>query len=174
MSNDLNFLNTYTEVMHENISVIIKQNFVFQTQLKLAENQIAQLADARKVADNLSIQNRDLQTKVNELSGLTASYKNVADDKSRLQLSLNENSQAKNQLQSELNSLQQEVGRLRLQSDELAELKKKIKSEELLAEELAQAKAIEKPIFIPQMSTLEPKNTKKIEKSTKTAVAGTF
>lgn len=159
LPNDLNFLNTYTGVMHENLSEIIKQNMVIQTQLKLAENQLAQLADAKRVVDTLTVQNRDLQTKINELTGLTASYKNVADDKSRLQHSLNENSQEKNQLQAELNSLQQELARLRLQSDELRELKKKIKKGEIVTEVTVE----EKPVVI-----------KKTEKSTKTAIAGTF
>lgn len=124
MSNDLTFLNTYTEVVQENVSAIIKQNFVFQTQLKIAENKLALLDDAVRNADNLSVQNKELQTKINELVNLTSSYKTVADDKNRLQSSLNETSQVKNQMQAQLNDMQQELTRLRLKADEIDSLKK--------------------------------------------------
>ena len=124
MSNDLTFLNTYTEIVQENVSAIIKQNFVFQTQLKMAENKLAILDDAVRNADNLSVQNKELQTKINELLSLTSSYKTVADDKSRLQSSLNETSQVKNQMQTQLNDMQQELTRLRLKADEFDSMKK--------------------------------------------------
>lgn len=124
MSNDLKFLNTYTEVMHDNITSIIKQNFVFQTQLKLAEEQLAILEDARRTADTLGVENKQLQQKIFELTNLTSSYKNVADDKNRLQVSLNETSQIKNQLQSTINDLQQEILRLKNKVKDFDDLKK--------------------------------------------------
>lgn len=157
MSNDLTFLNNYTEVMLENVTSIIKQNFIFQTQLKLAENKLAQLDDARRTADDLINQNKELQAKVSELVGLASSYRNVADDKSRLQVSLNETSQVKNEMQSQLNDMQQELTRLRNQSKEFAELKK----------ENAALKKKYEPAEKPVV--------KKIEKVIqKPAVAGTF
>jgi chromosome segregation ATPase len=164
MSNDLSFLNTYTEVMHDNVTSIIKQNFVFQTQLKIAENKVAQLEDAKRTADTLSVQNRDLQTKVNELTNLTSSYKNVVDDKGRLQVSLNETSQVKNQLQSQINDMQQELTRLRTKEQELDKVK---------LENTNLKKQLEKMLEKPA----EPETTKKILKTKitpKTAIAGTF
>jgi chromosome segregation ATPase len=163
MSNDLNFLNNYTEVILENVTSIIKQNFVFQTQLKLAEIKIAQLDDAKRTADTLSVQNRDLQSKVTELTNLTSSYKNVADDKSRLQVSLNETSQSKNQLQSQLNDAQQELTRLRAQVQQLEELKKENVELKTKIEKLEEPKVTESAMIA----------TKKTSKS-KTAIAGTF
>ena len=136
MSNDLTFLNTYTEVVQENVSAIIKQNFA---------------------VDDLTAQNRELQTKVAELTHLTSSYRNVSDDKSRLQVSLNETSQVKNQLQSQINDLQQELTRLRAQSEELTTVKKE--------------NARLKSKYEPEEKT----SVKKTEKTaTKTPVAGTF
>ena len=41
------FSNTYQEILLDNLVSIIKQNFVFQTQLKLAEN------DARRNPDQV-------------------------------------------------------------------------------------------------------------------------
>jgi chromosome segregation ATPase len=150
MSNDLMFLNTYTEVMHDNLVSIIKQNFVFQTQLKIAENKSAQLDDANRRADELLIQNRELQSRVTELSNITSSYKTVADDKGRLQVSLNETSQVKNQLQAELNASHQELTRLRNQVEELETLRKEnaaykkklgVKEEKLTKEKPVESKS---------------------------------
>lgn len=124
MSNDLKFLNTYTEVMQDNINAVIKQNFIFQTQLKLAEEQLAILDDAKKTVDKLSVENKQLLERVNELTSLTSSYRTVSDDKSRLQVSLNETSQIKNQLQSTINDLQQEILRLKNKAKDFDDLKK--------------------------------------------------
>lgn len=124
MSNDLKFLNTYTEVMQDNINAVIKQNFIFQTQLKLAEEQLAVLEDAKRTVDKLTVENKELIQKVNDLSNLTSSYRTVADDKTRLQVSLNETSQVKNQLQSRINDMQQEVLRLQNKVKDYDSLKK--------------------------------------------------
>jgi chromosome segregation ATPase len=157
MSNDLLFLNNYVEVVNDNVSSIIKQNFVFQTQLKMAETKLAQLEDAKQTVDKLSIENKELMQQISDLRSVAGSYRTVAEDKSRLQVSLNETSQVKNQLQSQINDMQQELTRLRAQSDELATLKK---------ENIALKKKYE-----PEEKT----SVKKIEKvSQKPAVAGTF
>ena len=171
MSNDLMFLNTYTEVMLENVTSVIKQNFMFQTQLKLAETKLAQLDDAKKQADNLLIQNRELQSKVNELTSLTGSYKNVADDKSRLQVSLNETSQAKNQLQADLNAAQQELTRLRGQVSQFDELKKQIA--ELTKERDGLKAKLETPVETAVKVPVAKVLGKKQDKASK-ATAGTF
>jgi hypothetical protein len=153
MSNDLNFLNIYTEIVQENVSAIIKQNFVFQTQLKIAENKLAVMDDAIRNADILSVQNKELQTKINELTSLTSSYKAVADDKSRLQSSLNETSQVKNQMQTQLNDMQQELSRLRLKEEEFDVLKKEnivLKKKLGLDVEKTPAKKTEKPAEVKE------------------------
>jgi len=153
MSNDLTFLNTYTEIVQENVSAIIKQNFVFQTQLKIAENKLAVMDDAIRNADNLSVQNKELQTKINELLSLTSSYKTVADDKSRLQSSLNETSQVKNQMQTQLNDMQQELTRLRLKTDDYEAMKKEnivLKKKLGLDAEKTPAKKTEKPAVVKE------------------------
>lgn len=126
MSNDLNFLNTYVEVVNENVASIIKQNFVFQTQIKMMEIKLAQMEDAVRRADELTVANRDLQQKVNDLNNLTSTFKNVNEDKGRLQISLNETSQVKNQLQADLNAAEQEIARLKNQVNEIDDLRKEV------------------------------------------------
>jgi chromosome segregation ATPase len=124
MTNDLNFLNNYVEIVNDNVSSIIKQNFVFQTQLKMAETKLAQLEDSKQTVDKLTIENKSLQQQITDFNNLTSSYKHVADDKSRLQVSLNETSQIKNQLQADLNAAEQELIRLRNQVAEIEVLRK--------------------------------------------------
>jgi chromosome segregation ATPase len=124
MTNDLSFLNNYVEVVNDNVSSIIKQNFVFQTQLKMAETKLAQLEDAKQTVDKLTIENKELVQQITDLKNLTSSYRTVSDDKSRLQVSLNETSQVKNQLQADLNTAGQELVRLRNQVTEIETLRK--------------------------------------------------
>jgi len=157
MSNDLVFLNNYVEVVNDNVSSIIKQNFVFQTQLKMAETKLAQLEDSKQTVDKLSVENKQLNQQITELKNLTSSYKNVSDDKNRLQVSLNETSQVKNHLQSQINDMQQELTRLRAQSEELENLRK------------------ENEVLKKKLEPEEKTSVKKVEKvSQKPAVAGTF
>jgi chromosome segregation ATPase len=157
MSNDLVFLNNYVEVVNDNVSSIIKQNFVFQTQLKMAETKLAQLEDSKQTVDKLSVENKQLNQQITELKNLTSSYKNVSDDKNRLQVSLNETSQVRNQLQSQINDMQQELTRLRAQSEELENLRK------------------ENEVLKKKLEPEEKTSVKKVEKvSQKPAVAGTF
>jgi chromosome segregation ATPase len=125
MQNDLNFLNSYIEVVDENLSSVIKQNFVFQTQLKLAQTKISQLEAEKKRADDLLNQNKELQQKVNTLTNLYSGVSTLDADRGRLQVALNETSQTKNQLQSELNSAQQEIARLRNQINNLSGVEQK-------------------------------------------------
>lgn len=127
MSADVTYLNNYTEILFDNFSAVIKQNIQFQTQLKIAEQQLAILDDAKRQLDKFSVENKALIERINELTSLTSSYKIVSEDKGRLQVSLNETSQTNNQLQSQLNDAQQELTRLRAQATELQNLKKENK-----------------------------------------------
>lgn len=59
------FANIYQEILLENLVSIIKQNFVFQTQLKLAEN--------------LGQRNAELEQQLNELKNQMTSFNHVAE-----------------------------------------------------------------------------------------------
>jgi hypothetical protein len=45
---DANFINAYNEVILENLNAIMKQNFMFQTQIKFLEEQKALFAQGLK------------------------------------------------------------------------------------------------------------------------------
>jgi chromosome segregation ATPase len=49
---DANFINTYNEVILENLNAIMKQNFMFQTQIKFFEQRVNELSEMeKKLAD---------------------------------------------------------------------------------------------------------------------------
>ncbi len=80
------FSNAYQEILLDNLVAIIKQNFVFQTQLKLAENSGKATAEIQaKYNELLQAYEavKDLKTKVD----VNAS---AHEDKSRLQGALND------------------------------------------------------------------------------------
>ena len=62
---DANFINTYNEVILENLNAIMKQNFMFQTQIKFFEQRVNELPEMeKKLADfekNKSIELEQLQ-----------------------------------------------------------------------------------------------------------------
>jgi len=128
MNNDLNFLNQYTETLHENFDAIIKQNIVFQTNLKIAEKELAILNDAKSNVGKLTDENRELKGRIGQLEQLMGGLKTVDEDKSRLQIALNETSQTTNSLRAEVNSLNQELARLKNQQVSSEEDKTRLQS----------------------------------------------
>jgi prefoldin subunit 5 len=49
---DANFINAYNEVILENLNAIMKQNFMFQTQIKFLEQRVNELPEMeKKLAD---------------------------------------------------------------------------------------------------------------------------
>ena len=87
------FSNAYQEILLDNLVAIIKQNFMFQTQLKLAE-------DSGKVKEELQAKYNELvathelmKNQLGEAERLKADYdtsSNVHEEKSRLQTALND------------------------------------------------------------------------------------
>ena len=99
------FSNTYQEILFDNLISIIKQNFIFQTQLKIAE-------ESGKVT-------AEIQTKYNELlqaheilKDLKMKVDNNAsahEDKSRLQGALNDAMKQNTGLEKELKEIKSEM-----------------------------------------------------------------
>jgi len=117
------FSNAYQEILLDNLISVIKQNFVFQTQLKLV--------------DKSSKEKEELQKKVEELNSLYNSTKNEINQLQGFKLKAEQNSSAheeKNRIQSALNdsmkkntSLQREVEAIKIEKNkELEELKQEI------------------------------------------------
>lgn len=99
------FSNAYQEILLENLMSVIKQNFIFQTQIKLTEDLGKQKSDLEK---NYS----ELNDKYNRVKGeveLINTYKQRAEqntsaheEKSRIQAALNDMMKKSSALQKEL------------------------------------------------------------------------
>jgi chromosome segregation ATPase len=105
------FSNAYQEILLDNLVSIIKQNFVFQTQLKLLENIGKQKEELTKKYEELNANYEKLKNDTKQLDF----YKNKAEqnssvheEKNRIQIALNEEMKKNSSLKTELqNSLKE-------------------------------------------------------------------
>ena len=103
---DANFINAYNEVILENLNAIMKQNFMFQTQIKFLEervNTIPALEEKGNLYDSVVIEKVELQNKISSLTSEIENKDNIIKnttnsdvDKHRLQKALNENAEETN------------------------------------------------------------------------------
>jgi chromosome segregation ATPase len=111
---DANFINTYNEVILENLNAIMKQNFMFQTQIKFLEQRVNDIPEMeKKLADfekNKSIELEQLQNSAGniekKLSETSSDYEKKLADK---QNDYNHLMDQKNNLIGEVNSLKHEI-----------------------------------------------------------------
>ena len=108
------FSNTYQEILLDNLVSIIKQNFIFQTQLKLAENGNKDKSELQEKYDTLFSQYESLKSQTPELEALRLRVDTNAgahEEKSRIQSALNDEMKKSVELK----------GQLEVKSSELAE-----------------------------------------------------
>lgn len=108
------FSNTYQEILLDNLVSIIKQNFIFQTQLKLAEGGNRDKAELQEKYDTLFLQYESLKFQTPELEALKLRVNTNAgahEEKSRIQSALNDEMKKSVELK----------GQLEVKSFELAE-----------------------------------------------------
>ena len=87
------FSNTYQEILLDNLVSIIKQNFIFQTQLKLAEGGNKDKEELQEKYDTLFSQYESLKSQTPELEALRLRVDTNAgahEEKSRIQSALND------------------------------------------------------------------------------------
>jgi chromosome segregation ATPase len=142
---DSNFINAYNEVILENLNAIMKQNFMFQTQIKFLEQRVNDIPEMeKKLADfekNKSVELEQLQNSAgdfekklsdkqndynrlmdqkNNLAGEVLSLKNEIEDKNRIIQNNVTGDNDKHRLQTAVNQ----------QSGEIEKLKNRIESME--------------------------------------------
>ena len=111
---DANFINTYNEVILENLHAIMKQNFMFQTQIKFLEQRVNELPEMeKKLADsekNKSVELKQLQNLTNDFEKKLAETSNDFEKKlADKQNEYNRLMDQKNNLAGEVLSLKNEV-----------------------------------------------------------------
>jgi chromosome segregation ATPase len=128
------FSNTYQEILLDNLMAIIKQNFVFQTQIKVAESVSKEHDETNKKLEELTAL---YNTAKSELSQLNI-YKNKAEsnssaheEKSRIQSALNDEMKKNSSLQKELENKNNEINRLKNEKNNEVSKVKNEKDEEI-------------------------------------------
>jgi len=136
------FSNAYQEILLDNLVAIIKQNFVFQTQLKLAEDSGKATAEIQAKYNEL-IQAyeavKDLKTKVD----VNAS---AHDDKSRLQSALNDSMKQNTALQKQLEEKNTEIASLNEYIEKLETIATPSKLKKLNPEKFTEENIVEQPV----------------------------
>lgn len=110
------FSNAYQEILLENLMAIIKQNFVFQTQIKLTESLGKEKSDLEEMNKKLQA---DLNVLVNQIKDVET-YKmraeqNVSahEEKSRIQTALNDTMKQFSTVKNQLEEKNKEINQLK-------------------------------------------------------------
>ncbi len=136
------FSNAYQEILLDNLVAIIKQNFVFQTQLKLAENTGKATAEIQEKYNELLQAYeavKDLKTKVD----VNAS---AHEDKSRLQGALNDSMKHTTALQNQLEEKNTEIAGLNEYIEKLESIATPSKLKKLNPEKFTEENIVEQPV----------------------------
>jgi hypothetical protein len=136
------FSNAYQEILLDNLIAIIKQNFIFQTQLKLAEDSGKATAEIQAKYNEL-IQAyeavKDLKTKVD----VNAS---AHEDKSRLQGALNDSMKQNTALQKKLEEKDTEIAGLKEYMEKLESIATPSKLKKLNPNKFIEENVVEQPV----------------------------
>jgi chromosome segregation ATPase len=120
------FSNTYQEILLDNLVSIIKQNFIFQTQLKLAEGGNKDKAELQEKYDTLFSQYESLKSQTPELEALRLRVDTNAgahEEKSRIQSALNDEMRKSVELKRQLEVKSSELAE---KTQEIVDLKNQI------------------------------------------------
>lgn len=117
---DGKFLDVYNEVVLENFYAVLKQNFMFQTQLKFAEEQNKKVGELEKKLADLSSENLDANNLRDEINSL----KDTITQKDALIQSSTNTDNERHRLQTAVNNQMKEIEGLKKTIDELQKKQK--------------------------------------------------
>jgi chromosome segregation ATPase len=117
---DANFINAYNEVILDNLNAIMKQNFMFQTQIKFLEERVSKIPEMEQKLVNVetdkSAKQNDynsLADERNRLSNEVGSLKNELEDKNRIIQNNVTTDNDKHRLQTAVNEQAGEIEKLK-------------------------------------------------------------
>jgi chromosome segregation ATPase len=158
---DGKFLNTYNEVILDNFNAVLKQNFMFQTQIKILEEQIKEKSELETKLASLSSEKDDIDELRTEIDGL----KTELDNKNLAIQNLNNTDTERHRLQTAVNNQMKEIEGLKSQVDSLqngkdseVQLVKTQKDSEI---KLLKDKENEQLNYIAQLEEMLPNSKKK-------------
>jgi len=116
------FSNVYQEILLENLQAIIKQNFVFQTQLKLVESSVKEKDDLKKKVSELTEICEKSKADLSQLQVYKTKADNISslhEEKSRIQNALNEEMKKNVVLKKEIDQRDSLISKNKKEIDEL-------------------------------------------------------
>jgi len=158
---DANFINAYNEVVLENFIAVLKQNFMFQTQIKFLEervNTIPALEEKGNSYDSVVREKIELQNKISSLTSENENKDNIIRnttnsdvDKHRLQTALNEQAKELERLSNKVTDVENDIADKKYYIKQLEDMlpnskRKKLGLEviESIKEEVEEVKSTEK------------------------------
>jgi chromosome segregation ATPase len=170
------FSNAYQEILLENLMAVIKQNFVFQTQLKLTENSGNEKNDLQERLntlqsefDAISNQARDVEIYKSKAEQNSSAH----EEKSRIQTALNDTMAENARLKNQVEANQNEIRELRNQKESETKLFSDQKKAELknlsegknneIAELKDYIKILEENVAVSKLKKINPTLAKTLE-----------
>jgi predicted RNase H-like nuclease (RuvC/YqgF family) len=116
---DANFINVYNDVVLENFTAVLKQNFMFQTQIKFFEERVKEIPALQEKGnsyDSVVREKNELQNKIvsltSEVENKDTIIKNSSNsdaDKHRLQTALNEQARELERLSNKVSDIENDI-----------------------------------------------------------------
>jgi len=158
---DAKFLNTYNEVILDNFNAVLKQNFLFQTQIKVLEEQVKEKSELETKLASLSSENNDIVELRAEIDGL----KTELDNKNLAIQNLNNTDNERHRLQTAVNNQMKEIEGLKSQVGSLQNGKdsevQSVKNQKDSEIKLLKDKEKEQLNYIAQLEEMLPNSKKK-------------
>ena len=158
---DAKFLNTYNEVILDNFNAVLKQNFLFQTQIKVLEEQVKEKSELETKLASLSSENND----ISELRAESDGLKTELDNKNLAIQNLNNTDSERHRLQTAVNNQMKEIEGLKSQVGSLQNGKdsevQSVKNQKDSEIRLLKDKEKEQLNYIAQLEEMLPNSKKK-------------
>lgn len=158
---DAKFLNTYNEVILDNFNAVLKQNFLFQTQIKVLEEQVKEKSELETKLASLSSENNDISELRGEIDGL----KDELNNKNLAIQNLNNTDSERHRLQTAVNNQMKEIEGLKSQVGSLQNGKdsevQSVKNQKDSVIKLLKDKEKEQLDYIAQLEEMLPNSKKK-------------
>ena len=116
---DANFINVYNEVVLENFTAVLKQNFMFQTQIKFLDEKVKEIPALQEKGnsyDSVVREKNELQNKIVSLTSEVENKDNIIKntsnsdaDKHRLQTALNEQARELAKLNNKVANIENDI-----------------------------------------------------------------
>jgi predicted RNase H-like nuclease (RuvC/YqgF family) len=177
---DANFINAYNEVVLENFIAVLKQNFMFQTQIKFFEERVSTipaLEEKGNLYDSVVREKIELQNKISSLTSENENKDNIIRnttnsdvDKHRLQTALNEQAKELEKLSNKVTDVENDIADKKYYIKQLEDMLPNSKRKKLGLEVIESAKEeVEEVKLTEKVSVKEDNVILKVE-----SAGGTF